>query len=128
MTFWKPMVVALVLGVAAAPGAATAQSPKPVEEAPFVVRPLAGVTLDAGGKHVAAYYVADGNACQLTVAVAEQSRDDAEIPALGSRIHTRVEGGRKARLEMASGPALEFACAPGAATLTARVLQRSASN
>ncbi len=126
MTSWKPMFVALSLAIAAVPGALAGTSPKPVDDAAVIVAPYAGLSLEAGGKHVVGYYVAVDGGCKVTIAIADQFRDDVDAPAAGSRLHTLVAAGHMARVETSAGPSLEFVCAPGATTMSGRVLQRTA--
>lgn len=127
MMTWKPIAVAVVLGTAALTGAVAGQSPKPVDDAHVVVPQYAGLSLNAGGKHVVGYYVAVDGGCNVTIAIADQFRDDVDAPAAGSRLHTLVVAGQVARVETSAGPSLEFVCAPGAKTMSGRVLERTAS-
>lgn len=91
-----------------------------------VFAPLKGVTLDVGSKRAIGYYTATAGSCDLTLMIAEAYRDDTTATAQPVRVKTTVAAGGSTRVETQDGPALQFACAPGAVTMTVQPLDRLA--
>ncbi len=89
-------------------------------------KPLQGVSLHLGSKHAIGYFVKGDNVCQLTLVVGEEPVGE-DIPAVTpARFSAAIEAGRSARFDTGSGTALEFGCAPSAATMTVESLNQVA--
>ncbi len=102
----------LALSVLAAAANATAQS------TPVNFKPNQGVSLHLGQKHAVGYFVADNGACQLTLVVGDEIKDD-ELP-------TTVSARFRAAVDAGSGTELQFSCTPGAIAMTVEPLNQVA--
>ncbi|MDX2309455.1 MAG: hypothetical protein NW216_14540 [Hyphomicrobium sp.] len=91
------------------------------------VKPLAGLTLDAGSKHAVGYFEAADGGCNLTLLVADAVNDvNPVVHSAPARIATAISAGRTVRVDTVDGPSIELACAADASSLEARVVQRLA--
>ena len=112
-------------------GLALVKGAVPVSAESSVIRlkvfaPLKGVTLDVGSKRAIGYYTANSGACELTLMIADAYRDDGSAATQPVRVKTTVGSGTSARVDTQDGPSLQFACAPGASTMTVQPIDRLA--
>ena len=125
VTISKPLCVvlasAIVLGTATV--GAFAADPMPTQ----VFKPARGVSLDAGTKKVAAYYLAGDHVCDLTLMIADLPDADGNVSGLPTRINVPVKAGTKTHVYTAEGHALEASCALTAKVMTLRPLEFTAS-
>ena len=97
------------------------------EATAYHVAPLKGVTLAVGAKRAVGYYTNAGNACHLTLTVADPFGDADKAPSEPVRINLTVGEGTSARVDALEG-ALAFACAQGASTMVIQPVQQVAYN
>ncbi len=91
-----------------------------------VFAPLKGVIVDVGSKRAIGYYTANSGSCDLTLMIADAYRDDGSAATQPVRVKTTVGSGTSTRVETQDGPSLQFACAPGASTMTVQPVDRLA--
>lgn len=77
-----------------------------------------GFSYDLGTKHAVGYFAKNGDACALTLVVAERVDSETNLASPGARISVSVAGGSHAMLETGEGPALQVRCAADAASVT----------
>lgn len=118
-------IVAAALGGALFIAATTGLSANEVCTS-VTVKPLHSVSVNAGNTHVAGYYVNANGVCKLTLMFNEIQGENAETPALASRLQMTVEPGRSARFDRTDGKALQFACLNRAEGMTLSKLDRLA--
>ena len=117
----------LFMAVGAAVAAALILSgPVAAESGVKTLRPLDGVSLDVGSKRVVGFYVASAHACSLTLMMGELLVEDQEPAGSAARLQQTLAPNTLARLDTTDGESLEFACQPGAATMTVRLLKQVA--
>lgn len=81
------------------------------------LRDRAGAVIDAGSKRAVAYYVKDGNACQVSVIVSETYPEQIPYNLASVRFSTTVAAGTSSELATSDGSALSLSCASGAKSL-----------
>ncbi|MGQ0446701.1 MAG: hypothetical protein ACT4O2_16675 [Beijerinckiaceae bacterium] len=91
--------------------------------APLTMKPLQGVSFDFGTKRAVSYFLRDGNACKLTLMLAELGRGEEVNGPAATRVTAAIEAGKAAHLDTVEGKTLEFKCLGGA-----RVMRVEASN
>ena len=124
-----PKFAALGLTLAAASAAVTTALAEPAGSYPrtrATVKPLVGVSLDAGPKHVVGYFVAQNGACGVTFLIADSRLEDPDAVSTAARVNMVVPAGRSARINSMDGPSVELICAADAGKLSARVIERVA--
>ena len=95
---------------------------------PVTMKPLAAVSLDAGGFHAVGYFLASEGQCKLTLMIAEtvpEGQDESNA-APASRLRLNVQPGAKAQLDTATGQTLQFACQEGARAMVGSAVDRVA--
>lgn len=120
----KLSLAATFVGLALIKGAA----PVSADSAPSlkVFAPAKGISLTVGPKRAIGYFTANNGHCDLTVMIAD-GYSDAVLPGSKPvRINTSVLAGSATRIETLEGPALQFACADGAMTMSVQPIDRLA--
>jgi hypothetical protein len=85
-----------------------------VSALPSIMKPLQGVSLDIGTNRAVSYFLGEGNACKLTLTLAEVAHDDEVSGLTATRMTVAIESGRAAQFDTAEGKSLEFECQAGA--------------
>lgn len=117
MTIVKSLALAALVGSALA-GHATLPIRAGDGLAPAAVMgALKAKTFDMGDKRALAFYQDLGQACKVTVLVADRLDDAGDIPSASVRFDTMVAAGTSARVGTANGPDLSVTCAAQAASL-----------
>jgi hypothetical protein len=124
MTSAKLIGVVLLSSLALLPGAGVSSAG---EAAAYHVTPLKGITLAVGSKRAVGYYTSAGNACQLTLMLADAYSDTAKAVSEPVRINLVVREGGSAQVDALEG-SVAFACASGASSMTIQPIQRIAYN
>ncbi len=84
-----------------------------------------GITLLVGNKQAVGYYVADGDACNLTVMLSDTYDDSSNDVPDAARVNVRVGAGTSSRVDTTDGPSLTFSCAPGAKSMKVEMSERT---
>lgn len=102
--------------------------PVNAESAPVlkVFAPAKGISLTVGPKRAIGYFIANKGHCDLTVMIADKYSDEAPTASKPVRVNTVVVAGSATRIETLEGPALQFACAEGAMTMSVQPVERIA--
>jgi hypothetical protein len=83
---------------------------------PTSVAPMAAFVGDLGGKQVVGYYLAEAEACRVTLMVAEAPAEDA-VASSAARVRVALSPMTSATIESAEGGKLAVTCETGAKTL-----------
>lgn len=75
-------------------------------------KPIAAVSLDAGGAHVVSYFQPVSGACRLTMMIAAQDVEAKD--SAPTRVQMTIEPGRAAFVDNADGKSSRFTCLYGA--------------
>ena len=121
---------AKIAGVVLFSSLAVAQSAAPVSAegaAAYRVAPFKGITLAVGTKRAIGYYAAAGNACNLTLLLADAYTDSDKPASEPVRVNLTVREGTSARVDALEG-SLAFSCATGATAMTIQPIERVAYN
>lgn len=110
-----------VMGVLAA-GAVFADSPSKNDYTSMM--PGHGVSLEIGGKHAVGYFQIKGDACHLTVVVADAEGGSTGTDSPGTRFIIPVVPGKGIQVDAGSGQSAEFLCGLDGTEMTARVFDR----
>lgn len=121
-TIAKIAAVLSVAGFAIGHGLPTAKA----DEAALSVKPLKAINLAVGTKRAIGYYVAEANACQLTLQLADQYSDYANTVSEPVRVAVTVREGTSARVDSLAGPSLAFNCALGAGSMSIQPINHTA--
>ena len=115
-----------VMGVLAA-GSVFADSVSKVDHGSKheIMAPGRGLSLDIGGKHAVGYFETKGDACHLTVVVADVAGGETGLDSPGTRFVVPVLPGRGVQVDASAGQSAEFFCGPGATRMNARVFDRA---
>jgi hypothetical protein len=93
---------------------------------PLTMKPLQGVSFDIGTKRAVSYFLSDGDACKLTLMLAEVVHGDEVNGLTATRMTVAVEAGKAAHLDTAEGKSLAFKCQAGAQVMSIEVLNQAA--
>jgi hypothetical protein len=93
-----------------------------------IVRPGHGISLDVGSKHVVGYFLADAQACHVTLMMSDRSVEDEVPQRTAARIRQTVQPYAVARVDTAEGESLELSCHAGAKGLGVLVKTTFAAN
>jgi hypothetical protein len=91
------------------------------------VAPLKGITLAVGSKRAVGYYTSAGDACNLTLLLADVYSETDKSASEPVRVNLTVREGTSARVDALEG-SLAFACASGATAMTIQPVERVAYN
>ncbi|WP_045836643.1 hypothetical protein [Hyphomicrobium sp. 99] len=115
--------VVLLSSLALLPGARVSSA----DEAAYHVAPLKGITLAVGPKRAVGYYTNAGNACHLTLMLADSYTEGDKAASEPVRINLTVREGTSAQVDALDG-SLSFACASGASAMIIQPVQQVAYN
>jgi hypothetical protein len=123
-SFSKLSLATAFVGLALVKGAV----PVHAESAPVlkVFAPAKGISLTVGPKRAIGYFTANKGHCDLTLMIADAYSDDRDPTSKPVRVNTAVAAGGETRIETLEGPALQFACAEGATTMSVQPVDRMA--
>lgn len=116
--------VVLFSGLALLPRTAPASAG---QAAAYHVTPLKGITLTVGSKRAVGYYTTAGNACHLTLMLADPYNGTEKTVSEPVRVNLAVREGTSASVDALEG-SLAFSCAPGATVMTIQPVARVAYN
>jgi hypothetical protein len=114
----------LLSSLALLPGAASVPAG---EAAAYHVAPLNGINLTVGSKRAVGYYTSAGNACHLTLMLADPYSGTEKAAFAPVRVNLTVRERTSASVDALEG-SLAFHCAPGATEMTMQLVQRVAYN
>ena len=87
---------------------------------PLTMKPLQGISFNIGTKRAVSYFLSDGDACKLTLMLAEIVHGD-EVGLTATRMTVAVEADKAVHLDTAEGKSLEFKCQAGAQVMSINV-------
>jgi hypothetical protein len=119
------VAAATVVGVLAASAVYAGSTSQAIRGETEIMSPGHGVSLEIGGKHAVGYFETKDEACHLTVVLADVNGGESGLDSPGTRIVVPVLAGRNLQIDAGAGRSAEFACAPGASQMSARVFDRS---
>lgn len=90
-----------------------------------IMKPGKGVSLDIGSKHAVGYFQQTGEACELTIVMADVTGGEIGKDSPGTRIVVPVMPGRGLKIDASADKTAEFFCGPGASQMSARVIDRA---
>jgi hypothetical protein len=97
------------------------------QAAAYHIAPLKGITLTVGSKRAVGYYTSAGNACHLTLMLADPYVGSEKTVSEPVRVNLTVRDGTSASIDALEG-SLAFRCASGATEMTIQPVQRTAYN
>jgi len=116
MTSTKTFALSALAGLLALSGAAQASS--------LSMKPLHGVSFDAGSQRAVSYFLAEPGRCKLVVTLAGEPEDNATFTA--TRFEAAIGAGTGTRYTSSEGKAFDFACAADAQAMTINPVQQFA--
>jgi hypothetical protein len=89
-----------------------------IAASPLTIRPLQGVSLDIGTKRTVSFFLSEGDACKLTLTLADVLRDDEVNGLTATRMTVAIDSGKAAQIDTAEGKSLVFKCQTGAQAMS----------
>ena len=109
---------ALVLVTALASATAPSSSAGDAQEVRY--KPIQAISYVLGSKRAVGYFSRDGNACHLTLMVAENIDPDIATPPSAARVRVALMPGQTVQLDSDERKFLDITCDPDAETVVAR--------
>ncbi len=109
---------ALVLGSALS--SATALTASAGDEQEVEYKPIQAISHVLGSKRAVGYFSRDGNACYVTLMVAEEVNLDVAMPPTAARVRVSLMPGQTIKLDSEERKFLDITCGPKAETVVAR--------
>jgi hypothetical protein len=91
------------------------------------IKPLQGISLNAGPKHGVGYFTSEASLCKLVLTLADEPNSDDVQSFTVLRYEAAVPTGKSTRYSAAEGKALEFTCGLNAQAMTMREVERIAT-
>lgn len=84
-----------------------------------------GTSLEFGGKRAVGYFQVKGDACHLTVVVADSKGGESGLDSPGTRFVIPVQPGKGIQVDASAGQSAEFLCTMDGTEMNARVFDRA---
>lgn len=120
----KLSLTAAFVGLALVKGAAPVSADSAISSK--VYAPAKGISLTVGPKRAIGYFTANNGHCDLTLMIADGYLDEGQPTSKPVRVNTSILSGSATRVETFDGPALQFACAADAASMSVQPVARLA--
>ena len=109
---------ALVLGSALSSATALTASAGDGQEVEY--KPIQAISHVPGSRRAVGYFSRDGNACYVTLMVAEEVDLDVAMPPTAARVRVSLMPGQTIKLDSEERKFLDITCGPKAETVVAR--------
>ncbi len=91
----------------------------------LTMKPLHGISFDAGTERAVGYFTSTGKHCKLVLTLAEEPLSNDSFSS--TRFEAAVAAGKATHFNSAHGSSVEFACAADAQSMTATVNKQLAA-
>ncbi len=91
----------------------------------LTMKPLHGISFDAGAERAVSYFTSTGAHCKLVLTLAEQPRSNDSFSS--TRFEATVGAGQVTQINSAQGNSVNFACAADAQSMTAKIARQVAA-
>ena len=116
------LALASIISLQAAGAAQAADFSSPVS-----MKPLSGVSFEAGEKHGVGYFLNENNRCKLVLTIAAEPNWDDASSFSATRFEAVISAGKATRYQVSEGKALEFVCQNSARSMTVQSQDNFAS-
>ena len=124
MTISKNIISAIALSGIIFAGHASASL---AGETNKTIKPLQGLSFDAGQKHGIGYFLSNANTCKLVLTLADSATQDDQQGFTAARYEAAVPAGQNTRYT-SEGHTFEFGCQANAQAMTFKPLSTVASD
>ena len=122
MTFSSRIITLSAISAAFALSVGTAEA---ADTASLTMKPLHGISFDAGAERAVGYFTSTGEHCKLVLTLAEEPLSNDSFSS--TRFEAAVAAGKVTHFNSAHGVPVEFACAADAQSMTATITKQFAA-